>query len=106
MAAENQESYKVGNILYSSWGYDQTNIDYYQVIEKTAKMVTIQKIASESVETHCGGAYESVMPTKDNFIGKPIKKKVGAYGVKLNSYATASHWDGRAKHETGLGWGH
>ena len=106
MAVENQDKYKVGDVLVSLWGYDQTNVDYYQVIEKTAKMVTIQKIASESVEIHCGGAYESVMPTKNNFIGKPIKKKVGAYGVNLNSYATASHWDGRAKHETGLGWGH
>jgi len=106
MATENQEKYKVGDILVSSWGYDQTNIDYYQVIEKTAKMVTIQKIASESVEIHCGGAYESVMPTKDNFIGKPFKKKIGAYGIRLTSYSRANLWDGRAMHETGLGWGH
>tara|TARA_R100000544_G_C2187721_1_gene40065 strand:+ start:35 stop:613 length:579 start_codon:yes stop_codon:yes gene_type:complete len=106
MAVENQNKYKVGDILVSSWGYDQTNIDYYQVIEKTAKMATIQKIASESVETHCGGAYESVMPKKDNFIGKPVKKRIGTYGITLTSYATARLWDGRARHETGWGWGH
>lgn len=106
MAAENQDKYKVGDVLVSSWGYDQTNIDYYQVIEKTAKMATIQKIASESVEIHCGGAYESVMPKKNIFIGEPMKKRIGTYGINLNSYATADLWDGRAMHETGYGWGH
>ena len=35
MAAENQENYKVGDILYSAWGYDQTNVDFYQIVKKT-----------------------------------------------------------------------
>ena len=105
MAAENQESYKGGEILYSSWGYDQTNIDFYQIVKKTKSMVTIQKIGKEYLDTK----YESenlVKPVKNDFIGKEMKKKVGAYGVSLNTYANASLWDGQPKYQTAFGWGH
>ena len=39
-AKENQVNYQVGDILVSSWGYDQTNIDWYQVIDRTNKIKT------------------------------------------------------------------
>jgi len=105
MAAENQDKYEVGEILYSSWGYDQTNIDFYQIVKKTKSMVTIQKIGKEYLDTK----YESenlVKPVKNDFIGKEMKKKVGAYGVSLNTYANASLWDGQPKYQTAFGWGH
>jgi hypothetical protein len=35
---------KPGDIFYSSWGWEQTNIDFYQVISTTAKTVKIRKI--------------------------------------------------------------
>ncbi len=104
MIAENQKNYEVGAILYSAWGYDQTNIDYYQVIERTAKMATIQKIGKECIDT-CYSE-EKVMPVKDAFVGEPKKKKVGAYGISLNSYANAYLWDGHPKYQTAYGWGH
>ena len=43
---------------------------------------------------------------KNIFIGEPMKKRIGTYGINLNSYETADLWDGRAMHETGYGWGH
>ena len=104
-AEENQKSYQVGDILVSSWGYDQTNIDYYQVIERTAKMATIQKIASEYLE-YDSASEDKVVPAKDKFIGKPIKRKVGPYGINLNSYSHASLWDGNPQYKTAYGWGH
>jgi len=105
-AKENQVNYQVGDILVSSWGYDQTNIDWYQVIDRTNKMATIQPIAGCVKDVHCNGAYESVVPARDNFKGKPIKRLVGPYGIKINSFQHASLWDGHAMHETGAGWGH
>jgi len=35
---------KVGDVFRSSWGYDQTNIDYYEVIAVTGKTATICEI--------------------------------------------------------------
>ncbi len=104
-AEENQKSYQVGDILVSCWGYDQTNIDFYQIVERTAKMATIQKIASEYLE-YDSASEDKVVPAKDKFIGKPFKKKVGPYGINLNSYSLASLWDGNPQYKTAYGWGH
>ncbi|MFS1350643.1 hypothetical protein ACLZX5_03715 [Enterococcus faecium] len=29
--------YKVGDIFYSSWGYEQTNVTFWQIIKLTKK---------------------------------------------------------------------
>lgn len=40
---------KVGDVLYSSWGYDQTNINFYQVTRIVGKQsVEVREINSES----------------------------------------------------------
>lgn len=40
-----------GVILIDSWGYDQTNIDFYQIIEitKSGKSVKIQRIKCKDI---------------------------------------------------------
>ncbi|MEM9515414.1 MAG: hypothetical protein AAGA42_11220 [Actinomycetota bacterium] len=38
---------EVGDLFYGSWGYDQTNIDFYEVIRVTAKKVEIQPIRTD-----------------------------------------------------------
>lgn len=50
----------VGTVLYSSWGYDQTNIDFYEVVKATAKTVTIRGI--KQVRTHDGYMQGSCVP--------------------------------------------
>lgn len=43
------EPLKVGDIFYSSWGYDQTNIDFYKVLEitKSGKSARIQMVGQK-----------------------------------------------------------
>lgn len=81
---------KVGDVLCCSWGYDQTNIDYYQVIELAGRRsVLICEIGCESVET-LSMQGESV-PAVGNFTGKPMRKMVNEWGaVRIASYACAS----------------
>lgn len=42
-----ENPYKVGDIFYTSWGYDQTNLDFYEVVEVLAKSVRVRAIGSE-----------------------------------------------------------
>jgi len=65
-----QNPYKVGDILHHSWGYDQTNCDFYQVVEVKTASVVLRKIAAETVPGSEGFMSESVMPVKDTFIEK------------------------------------
>jgi len=106
-----QHTLEVGSILVSSWGYDQTNIDYYQVTKLIGKtMVEVQEIRATVVETH--GTYQDVMPVKDLFftprfegdtwkIGS-MRKKVcpRTNSISINSYASAYPWDGKPETET------
>jgi hypothetical protein len=44
-----QMPYKVGDILHHSWGYDQTNCDFYQVVEAKKASVILKKIGAKTV---------------------------------------------------------
>lgn len=72
----------VGSIYYSSWGYDQTNVEFYQVVGHTGKKtVLLKKIGAKTISEK-GGAYEFVVPNPDNFIEDKIYK---ARIVKYNA---------------------
>ncbi len=50
-AAQAGHGCKVGDIFSSSWGYDQTNVDYYQITElHGATMATVRRIAAQRDE--------------------------------------------------------
>jgi len=93
---EKPHTLKVGDILSSSWGYDQTNIDYYQVTRVPGPMsVEITRIAADSgPEVGFMTAYCKAAPGK--FIGKPMIKRANSTNcVRIASYASASPWDGK-----------
>lgn len=61
---------KVGDILRSSWGYDQTNIDYYQITKLIGEhMVEARMIGGESEST--AWLQGKCVPMPDKFIGPP-----------------------------------
>ncbi len=66
--AQFQNPYKVGDILHHSWGYDQTNCDFYQVVEVKKASVVLRKIGAGTVPGSGGFMSECLMPVKDAFI--------------------------------------
>ena len=110
---------KIGDILYSSWGYDQTNIEFFKVVKVSEFSVWIQEVGSKIVEV-TGWAHEKVIPgdspeyqvrdwdnpgayiTKTHSINRhKIKhftwKDEEGYYVTLNSFSHAQLWDGKPK---------
>lgn len=79
---------EVGDLLVRSWGYDQTNIDYWQVTGLVGKaMVEIRKIGAAVVETQ--SMQGDCSPQPGNFIG-PAERRIAKGGrVKINHYAWA-----------------
>jgi len=96
---------KVGDILYSSWGYDQTNIDFLQVTEIGEKSVKIRPIEQKVVGGSTGS--DNVVAVPNKFTG-PDQVKIVQPGnvIRMTSYASAYPWDGKPKHQTADGWGH
>lgn len=98
-----EHTLELGEILVSTWGYDQTNVDFYQVVEiNSKKTVTIRKIASEAIKSaEMPWAQAKVVPCRGQFVGQPMKKRVAEGDhVKLTSYSWAGRWDFNAVHET------
>ena len=93
--------YKVGDILVASWGYDQTNVNFFQVVWRSEKSVRVREIESRIKEEGfmCGSA----TPIKDDFLDRrwmnlpPEGKlcRVGSDGwIRINDVVHAHKWDG------------
>lgn len=90
-----------GAILSASWGYDQTNIDFYVVTKVNDSWVWLQPIKQVS---EYDGAYMSSkeMPVMDEIeIIKPFRrKKSSSNWVSINSYTGARVWNGKPENAT------
>lgn len=75
----------VGAIFVNSWGYDQTNVDAYQVVSVTPATVKIQPIATMPVEGSQGRDCSRVVPLPDSFelagwkAGEVLTKRPSSY---------------------------
>jgi len=90
-------SLKIRDILVSSWGYDQTNIDFYQVTKiVSSKMIEITPIGQNWHEAKGSFMSEYVTAKKDAFTGNSMRKRVtkGDY-INLTSYSGCHKWDGQ-----------
>lgn len=105
----------IGTILFGSWGYNQTNVDFWQVVELTpsGKSVRIRKVGKRQ-DMSQGGLDSRVLPVKDAFLSnyKMKTKRImqcpyaNKPYVKLHSSCYMHEWDGQAKYETPFGYGH
>lgn len=100
---------EVGAILYSSWGYEQTNVNFYEVTDVKGKQVILRPIAQKTVKEDA--YYESVVPAPGRFTGPAIRRTPSGthpsnVSVKINSSQYASLWDGRPKQQSGAYGGH
>ena len=85
----------VGDILVASWGYDQTNIDFYQVVELRGKtMVMLRELKQDRTGQGWGGSSRCT-PRKDDFASEPFRKKLDANNVATIDHANAYPWDGK-----------
>lgn len=90
--------YQVGDCLYTSWGYDQTNVDFYQVLEVKAKTILIREILANSSDNG-GPTGGRTAPRRFEFSerSKPITCRLNEYGnccVNGKKYMQLSKWEG------------
>lgn len=80
---------QVGDVLRASWGYEQTNIDYFQVTRVSAASVWIRPIAQDSREDQ-GWLRGSCVPVKGRFTGPETMRRASGDGVRIKSFMWAS----------------
>jgi hypothetical protein len=103
---------KEGDIFYMSWGYDQTNIDYFKVKKLIGKS-SVELVPIESrIDFDKSNKYSDAVMPYPAAEGKPMKKKIiYAYWdnfrearITMNSYANAYQWDGQPKMQTNINY--
>lgn len=92
-AAAFRESLRVGDILYSSWGWEQTNIDFYQVVAIRGSAVDLRQLDQRTTEDGymCG----TTVPLPDVFKGKTHTHRLSKNYIRIDSCRTAWKWDGQ-----------
>lgn len=94
-----------GLILYTSWGYDQTNTEFYEVVDVPSPcFVLLQQIGAPYSNGPAGNMSAHVMPNPENKIGKPLRRKVSMLGgrpsVSIDDVVTAWVWDGKERYSS------
>ena len=103
--AKAAESVKVGDIFSSSWGYDQTNVDFYKCVAKRGQMIDVVKVGHTL--DHCERGSDYVVPDVDCPLGGKMTKRINQYGgFRVESYANAYPFDGKPEYQTAAGYGH
>jgi len=102
--------YKVGDILTGSWGYDQTNVDAFQVTELKGKSLILKRIGFESVDGSDGFMCDRVLPVKDDFVTSDYRateiRKIPqthngeSWYVKLHHSCYLDLWDGSSMYQS------
>lgn len=87
---------KVGDIFVSSWGYDQTNIDYYKVVNVKNKTAILAEIGQKREYTGnmCGRCVPDPTVVVEKTLTKRIMSIHGLPCFKITNYASAYPWNG------------
>lgn len=123
---------EVNDHFYASWGYDQTNVDFWKVVGLTpsGKSVRVQKVSTIAlndqgaagakavpgeVSKGCwvddpdgGSVYdpEAMPPVETKRLRSWTSNGTQRWAFCWKSYADAYLWDGTPKYQTGYGYGH
>jgi hypothetical protein len=62
-----------GTVIVYSWGYEQTNVEFYTVLKKTKKTVLLQKMITKEIENE---GTMSGIAIPDGYKDEVIRKKL------------------------------
>lgn len=104
-ALKASDHWTVGDTVYTSWGYDQTNVEFYQITEVKARSVKVRQIrVNNSDHGQPGGG--KVAPRRFEYVGPeflcPLDERGSfsagpCHGKDKPSWRNHCHkWTGRA----------
>jgi hypothetical protein len=111
--ASKPHTLKAGAIIVSSWGYDQTNVDWYAVVGVTANFVSLRPIASQNVPDagvgpmsgHCSAKIDVANPDPSKWgvtftSDKVTRHRVSSHNSVNFRHGSGREWDGRPVYES------
>lgn len=121
---ERKTTVEVGDYFVSSWGYDETHVDFYRVVGITPSGKSVRVQHWSKVVSCAGAPQEYVTPGSepartrvwnDDYSDQietvapvelhRLRKDWSVPAFTVNSFAVATLWDGKPEYQTGSGWG-
>lgn len=101
------ENFEVGTILVNSWGWEQTNIDFFCIVERKGQYVTVLPM-KKAESNEIGFMTNDVTPLEIINEAKPRRKKIMIYdgkesGFSFGNYSGAGYckpWNGKPERES------
>lgn len=88
-----------GDFLVCTWGYDQTNVDFYYVTKISKGWAYIIPAGNKILEYNSNYMSGRVIPAEPKFTAKPMRKKIKKYSdqeyVGISTYSVAFKYDGK-----------
>ena len=96
-AVKASDFWAVGDVGVYSWGYDQTNTEFWQVVEVKAKSIRIRRLnANKGYDQWEAG---TTQPRRNEFRDdKILTKRVGPNGGVGMDFGGLGKWDGKASY--------
>lgn len=107
-AIKADEHFKVGDIIVNTWGYEQTNVEFYvvtAVIKKSIKVIEVSQKDEEGSHYSHGMAC-NVIPNVENKIGEEFMLRLKAdHNNEIiisqpKSYSYFHKWNGKPKYKS------
>ncbi|GEM49630.1 hypothetical protein [Deinococcus cellulosilyticus] len=89
------------DIFMQRWGYDQTNVDFVQVVKVTRRRVWVRPIDQQEVKH--GSMTAEVLPLLNHFTGEARVKKPYLWNGEVRlvvEHGSCRKWDGQPKQTT------
>jgi hypothetical protein len=102
----------IGTVWATSWGYDQTNVEFFQVIRETAKSVWVREIAAEARNGRVWPIVGTFLPYEDRHGWRENERKPEGKrclkpkpedrypGIRIDDIRHAWRYEGGGKYET------
>ena len=91
---------QAAEFFVSQWGYEQTNVTFYKVLKRTAKMIVMIEVKNK-IERIDWGNYLAMPTDEPTEWAEPLRRKIDVDRrvvevARIKSYAYAHKWDGEA----------
>lgn len=92
-------SLKVGDVLYTNWGWEQTNVEFFEVVAVRGAVVDLRELKQARSEEAIGmqGSCSPILGTYKNDACVKGKRPTADNTVRVDRCRDAWLWDGRAK---------
>lgn len=99
-ARKQPHSLKLGRILVATWGWEQTNVDFYQVTRVVGpQTVEARRVAASRTEN--GYLQGTCVPIPESFTGTVHRYRASSDNrIRVSDHAHAHPWDGKPAHWT------